>query len=90
MISPEVPSITKIWRQIHLLNKTYVIPEYEHIEKEVITFSRTELAPADELKSNSIVLEAGMTMKGIDKYRVKWIMVDTGATRNILYILQML
>lgn len=39
----------------------------------------------DELKSNPIVLEARMTMKDIERCRVKLILVDTRASRNIPY-----
>lgn len=43
------------------------------------------MAPTNELKSNPIVLEVGMTMKDIERCRVKRILVDTGASKNILY-----
>lgn len=66
VITPEVPSIRKIKRQIYLLKKNYDVPVYKHQEEEVISFSWKELVPTPELKANPIVLEVGMTMKEIE------------------------
>lgn len=39
----------------------------------------------EEARVTSIVLEVGMTQEGVDKCRVKRVLIDTRATKNILY-----
>lgn len=50
----------------------------------MITFSSGDILN-DEARVTPIVLEVGMTREGIDKCRVKRVLVDTGATKNIIY-----
>lgn len=47
----------------------------------MITFSSGDILN-DEARVTPIVLEVGMTREGIDKCRVKRVLVDTGATKK--------
>lgn len=61
VITPKVPSVKKLKHHIYYLNKAYSTPTYDEDEKEVITFTRTELAATIELHTNSLVVEVVMT-----------------------------
>lgn len=54
-------------------------------DKEMVTFSRSELAPTSELKSNPIVIEAIFHFPGHDKCLVKRLLVDFDASKNVLF-----
>lgn len=85
MIVPEVTSIKKMQRWIYNLSKSYLVPEYELTKREVISFSDEEHLHNEEAKVTPIVLDLRMTREGIDKCMVKRVLVDTEATKEILY-----
>lgn len=83
VITTEVPSLTQLKRQIHSLKTTFTVPEYFD-NKETITFSRSELAPTSDVQLNPLVIKATLQLSGIDKCLVKRLLVDTGASKNVL------
>lgn len=67
------------------MNKLSLRPNFEVCLKETITFSNGELVLNEEARITPIVLEVGMTQEEVDKCRVKQVLVNKGATKNILY-----
>lgn len=58
---------------------------FDRLYHEPITFSDQDLELNEEAQINPIILEVGMAPKGIDKYRVRRVLIDTDETKNILY-----
>lgn len=85
MITPEMPSIKKLKSRIYYLKKEHHAPVYNEEEKEKITFSRTELATNIKLRTNPLVMEAIMRAREIEKCKIRRLIVDIGASKNILY-----
>lgn len=67
------------------MNKPSARSNFDVCIKETVTFSRGDLILNEEARVTSIVLEVGMTREAVDKCRVKRVLIDTGATKNILY-----
>lgn len=67
------------------MNKSNPRSNFEISLKEIITFSSGDPILNEEVRVAPIVLEVDMTQKGVDKCTVKRDLVDTDATRNILY-----
>lgn len=56
------------------------------MEKEdVISFTKAELAPTNGKKLNSMVLDVSMTHPHFQQFFVRLVLVDTGASSNIVY-----
>lgn len=51
----------------------------------MITFSRTELAANIKFHTNPLAREAIMTTRRIEKCKIQRLLVDTGASKNIMY-----
>lgn len=52
---------------------------------EPITFFKKDLMLNEEARVTPIVFEVGMIREGVDKCRVKRVLIDPGDTKNILY-----
>lgn len=71
VITPQFSSIKQIKRKIYNLNKSYLIPEYELNDQEVISFSKKELVLNEEARITPIELEVEMTWEGIESAMLK-------------------
>lgn len=79
----EFPSMTQLKQQIHMLKETFVSLTYQ--KELVITFSTTELASTTGQKLNLIILDVTFTTPTIEKFLVRRVLIDIGASSNILY-----
>lgn len=85
MITTEISSFKKLKSHIYYLKKEHPVPVYNEEEKEMITFSRTKLAANIKLRTNPLVVEAIMTTWGMEKCKIRRLLVHTRASKNILY-----
>lgn len=84
VILNEAPSMAQLKRKIHLLKESYVAPK--SLEKEdVISFTKAELAPTSGKKLNPIILDVSMIHLNFQQLLVRRVLVDSGASSNILY-----
>lgn len=79
----ELPSMTQLKRQVHMLKETCVTLTYD--KELVISFSTTELAPTSGQKWNPVILDVTFTSPTFDKFLVRRVLVDVWASSNILY-----
>lgn len=85
VIPLEMPSIKKLKSRIYYLKKEHHALVYNDEEKKMITFSRTELATNIKLCTNPLIMEAIMKARGIEKCKIRRLLVDIGTSKNILY-----
>lgn len=76
--------MAQLKRQIHLLKESYVASKSLESE-DVISFTRAELAPTSGEKLNPIILDVSMTHPNFQQFLVRRVLVDSGASSNILY-----
>lgn len=86
MINPKLTSVKKIKKRIYNFTKSYLVLEYGLMHREAISFSNKELEHNEEAKITLIVFEVRMIRDEINKWAVRRVLVDTGATKNIMYL----
>lgn len=67
VILNEVPSISQLKRQIHLLKESYVAPKSLEME-DVISFTKAELAPTTGKKLNLVLLDGSITHPNFQQF----------------------
>lgn len=85
MITPPFSLIKKIKKKIYNLSKPTLRPNLKVRFKESKTFSKGDLVLNKEARVTPIVLKVGMMREGVDKCRVMRVLIDTKATKSILY-----
>lgn len=58
---------------------------FDRLSHELITISYQDMELNEEVQITPIILEVGITAKGIYKCRVRRVLIDTCATKNIFY-----
>lgn len=75
-------SIKHIKKNIYNLYKPNPRPNVNVSLQEAVTFSKGGLILNEEARVTPIVLKVGMTQEGVDKCKVKRVLIDTGAKKT--------